>query len=42
MGIIELNRKRFVEVGQAIFSAQVNTDHVLQGAGNEEILLFQT
>src|SRR5258707_4162918 len=42
MGIIELHRKRFVEVGQAISSPQVNTDHVLQGAGNEEILLFQT
>ena len=41
VGIIELYGKCFVELVQAYSSAQMDTDHVLQRTGNEEILLLQ-
>ena len=41
MGIIELYREVEVEVVQGLELQQVQPDHVLEGAGNEKILLPQ-
>ena len=41
MSIIELALEVFKEIIQAVVDKQVDTDHVLQGAGHEKILLFQ-
>ena len=41
MGVVQLHRKLFVELGDRQFLRAQDAEHVLQRAGDEEILLFE-
>ena len=41
MGVVKLNDKVIIEKIEIVMGKKMNTDHILQGAGNKEVLLFQ-